>query len=392
MKKNLESSLFLNEKDVNIKFNKSFLKKEKILFEFLIKDKEKILNNNIQIPILKIKRLLTLGELESILKIFQRLTEKIINYTIFRFDILEQKGAFSIISSYYIEKNYIKVIFTEEFRSIFKKNSYFQMNDFDILLFLQNDYAITLYNLFKFNISMNKSIEISIYKLKNILGLENSYDRFFDFEKMILKPSFKEIAQVTKKNIEYVKIKNKDASNSKIIGLLLKINDINEQEKFTLTNNIIEKIENIIPLKEDKKEIYDKIFKSLDDKSWEQITRNIDYTLAHFPKNGFKTFLEEALEFNYADNRFKNKIAKFSETFKCIENIEKKYTSLAQLHSDLFKILANLKFNYLTLNPQFLKSLQNLKIRKELEYFDNDFIIFAEYNENYKSYIAVFEN
>lgn len=392
MKKNLESSLFLNEKDVNIKFNKSFLKKEKILFEFLIKDKEKILNNNIQIPILKIKRLLTLGELESILKIFQKLTEKIINYTIFRFDILEQKGAFSIISSYYIEKNYIKVIFTEEFRSIFKKNSYFQMNDFDILLFLQNDYAITLYNLFKFNISMNKSIEISIYKLKNILGLENSYDRFFDFEKMILKPTFKEIAQVTKKNIEYVKIKNKDASNSKIIGLLLKINDINEQEKFTLTNNIIEKIENIIPLKEDKKEIYDKIFKSLDDKSWEQITRNIDYTLAHFPKNGFKTFLEEALEFNYADNRFKNKIAKFSETFKCIENIEKKYTSLAQLHSDLFKILANLKFNYLTLNPQFLKSLQNLKIRKELEYFDNDFIIFAEYNENYKSYIAVFEN
>lgn len=62
----------------------------------------------------------------------------------------------------------------------------------------------------------------------------------------------------------------------------------------------------------------------MDDKSWEQITRNIDYTLAHFPKNGFKTFLEEALEFNYADNRFKNKIAKFSETFKCIENIEKK--------------------------------------------------------------------
>lgn len=392
MKKNLESSLFLNEKDVNIKFNKSFLKKEKILFEFLIKDKENILNNNIQIPILKIKRLLTLGELESILKIFQRLTEKIINYTIFRFDILEQKGAFSIISSYCIEKNYIKVVFTEEFRSIFKKNSYFQMNDFDILLFLQNDYAITLYNLFKFNISMNKSVEISIYKLKNILGLENSYDRFFDFEKMILKPTFKEIAQVTKKNIEYVKIKNKDASNSKIIGLLLKINDINEQEKFTLTNSIIEKIEHIIPLKEDKKEIYDKIFKSLDDKSWEQVTKNIDYTLAHFPKNGFKTFLEEALEFNYADNRFKNKIAKFSETFKCIENIEKKYTSLAQLHSDLFKILANLKFNYLTLNPQFLKSLQNLKIRKELEYFDNDFIIFAEYNENDKSYIAVFEN
>lgn len=392
MKKNFENSVFLSEKDIDIKFNKNFLKKERILFDFLTKDKEDILNNNIMIPILKIKKLLTLGELESILKVFQKLAEKVISYNIFRLEILERKGAFSIISSYYIEKNYIKVIFTEEFRSIFQKNSYFQKNDFDILLFFQNSYAITLYNFLKFNLSMNRSIEISTHKLKTILGLENSYDRFFDFEKMILKPAFKEIAQVTKKNIEYTKIKNKDASNSKIIGLLLEIKDINEQEKFTLANDIIEKIEATIVLGDEKKEIWDKVFKALDDKSLEQVMKNVNYSLAHYPKNGFKLFFEEAMDLNYADNRFKNKITKFSETFKCIENIEKKYTSLAQLHSDLFKILANLKFNYLTLNPQFLKSLQSLKVRKELEYFDNDFIIFAEYNENEISYITLFEN
>lgn len=392
MKKNFENSVFLSEKDIDIKFNKNFLKKERILFDFLTKDKEDILNNNIMIPILKIKKLLTLGELESILKVFQKLAEKVISYNIFRLEILERKGAFSIISSYYIEKNYIKVIFTEEFRSIFQKNSYFQKNDFDILLFFQNNYAITLYNFLKFNLSMNRSIEISTHKLKTILGLKNSYDRFFDFEKMILKPAFKEIAQVTKKNIEYTKIKNKDASNSKIIGLLLEIKDINEQEKFTLANDIIEKIEATIVLGDEKKEIWDKVFKALDDKSLEQVMKNVNYSLAHYPKNGFKLFFEEAMDLNYADNRFKNKITKFSETFKCIENIEKKYTSLAQLHSDLFKILANLKFNYLTLNPQFLKSLQSLKVRKELEYFDNDFIIFAEYNENEISYITLFEN
>lgn len=392
MKKNLESSLFLSEKDVDIRFNKNFLKKERILFDFLTKDKEMILGNNITIPILKIKKLLTLGELESILKVFQKLAEKVISYNIFRLEILERKGAFSIISSYYIEKNYIKVIFTEEFRSIFKKNSYFQMNDFDILLFFQNSSAITLYNFLKFNISMNKSIEISIHKLKSILGLEDSYDRFFDFEKMVLKPAFKEIAQVTKKNIEYTKIKNKDASNSKIIGLLLEIKDINEQEKFALANDILEKIENNVNLGEDRKEIFERVFKALDDRSFEQVIKNVNYSLAHYPKNGFKVFFEEALDLNYADNRFKNKITKFSETYKCIENIEKKYSSLAQLHSDLFKILANLRFHYLTLNPQFLKSLQSLKLRKELEYFDSDFIIFAEYNENEISYITFFEN
>lgn len=392
MKKIYNEPIFFNEKDIKIQFNKSFFKKEKILFDFLTKDKEKILNNNVTIPILKIKRLLSVGELESILKIFQKLSEKLVNYSIYRLDILEKRGAFSIISSYYIEKNSIRVTFTEEFCSIFQKNSYFQKNDFNILLFFQNNYAIILYNFLKSNLSINKSLEISIHKLKTILGLENSYDRFFDFEKMILKPAFKEISQITKKNIEYSKIKNKDAKNSKIIGLSLEIKDVNEQEKFNIVSNILEKIEKIISLEEDRKEVYDKIFKTLDEKSLEYITKNVNYSLAHFPKNGFKVFLEESLDFNYAENRFKNKITKFSENFKCIENIEKKYLSLAQLHSDLFKILANLKFNYLTLNPQFLKSLQNLKTRKELEYFDTDFIIFAEYNDKEISYIAVFEN
>lgn len=392
MKKNFNDYISLSEKEIDIKFNKVFSKKEKILFDFLLKDKEDILNNNILVPILKIKKLLMLGELENILKIFQKLTEKIIIYTVFKLELIEKKGAFSIISSYHIEKNYIKVIFTEEFRSIFQKNSYFQKNDFDILLFFQNDYAIALYNFLKFNISMNKSIEISIQKLKNLLGLEDSYDRFFDFEKMILKPAFQEISKVTKKNLEYTKIKNRDSSNSKIIGLLLEIKDINEQEKATLANGIIEKIEGAISISDIKKDLWTKVFKSLDDKSYDYIIKNVNYSIAHYPKNGFKVFFEEAIDLNYVENRFKNKITKFSETFKCIENIEKKYTSLAQLHSDLFKILANLKFNYLTLNPQFLKSLQSLKIRKELEYFDNDFIIFAEYNDNEISYISLFEN
>lgn len=392
MKKNFNDYISLSEKEIDIKFNKVFSKKEKILFDFLLKDKEDILNNNTLVPILKIKKLLLLGELENILKIFQKLTEKIIIYTVFKLELIEKKGAFSIISSYHIEKNYIKVIFTEEFRSIFQKNSYFQKNDFDILLFFQNDYAIALYNFLKFNISMNKSIEISINKLKSLLGLEESYDRFFDFEKMILRPAFQEISKVTKKNIEYTKIKNRDSSNSKIIGLLLEIKDINEEEKATLTNSIIEKIEKVISVADIKKDLWAKVFKSLDDKSYDYIIKNVNYSIAHYPKNGFKLFFEEAIDLNYAENRFKNKIIKFSETFKCIENIEKKYTSLAQLHSDLFKILANLKFNYLTLNPQFLKSLQSLKVRKELEYFDNDFIIFAEYNDNEISYISLFEN
>lgn len=378
----------LYENEVDFKFNKTFTKKEKILFDFLIKKQDNILNKILSISLLKIKKILVLEELESIMKIFQKLSEKIILYTIFKFETIEKKGAFSIISSYYIEDNSIKINFTEEFKSIFQKNSYFQKNGFDIFLFFQNTHTITLYNFLKFNISMNKPIKISINKLKHLLNLDNTYDRFFDFEKIILKPSFKEISELTKKDIIYNKIKNKDSSNSKIIGLFLEIKDINEHEKSTLTNSIIEKIELSISISDIKKELWNKIFKSLDEKNYDYILKNVNYSLAHHPKNEFKSFFEEALEFNYFGNRFKNKVTKLSETFKSIEYIEKKYTSLAQLHSDLFKILANFKFNYLTLNPQFLKSLQMLNNRKEMEYFDNNFIIFAEYNQDEMSYIS----
>lgn len=382
----------LNENDVILNFNKKFSKKEKVFFDFILSNKDSILNNNLSISILKIKKLLLLGELESILKVFQKLMEKIILYTIYRLDILEKKGSFSILSSYYIEKNTIYFKFTEEFRSIFQKNSYFQKNNFEILIFLQNEHAIILYNLLKFNISLNQSLEISISKLKSILNLSNSYDRFFDFEKLILKPAFKEIAKVTKKNIEYKKIKNIDASNSKIIGLFLEIKDTNEEEKIIATNLLIEMLEKNLITPEHKQEIWNFIFNTLDLKGEEYIKKNIQYTIEHAPKNNFSIFLKEALTLDYFNNRYKNKFIKFSETFKQIEHIEKKYTSLAQLHSDLFKILANLKFNYLTLNPHFLRSLQNLRIVHELEYFDNNFIIFAEYNSIGMSYISFFEN
>lgn len=384
--------IIFNEQNVNFQFNKAFSKKERLLFNFLIKDKESILNKNLTISLLKIKKLLSIIETENIFKVFQKLIEKNISYTIFKLDILERKGSFSIISSYYIEKNFIIINFTEEFSSIFKKNSYFQKNNFDILIFFQNNYAIILYNFFKFNIAMNRPIEISIKKIKEILNLSKMYDRFFDFEKIVLKPAIEEIRQITKKKIEYQKIKNKDASNSKIIGLLFEISDIKEKEKIEITNNIMKKIELVLTISnEDRNYLWDKIFKSLENRSVEQVMKNINYSLAHYPKGNFKIFLEEALDFNYAENRFKNKINKFSETFKSIENIEKKYLTLAQFHTDLFKILANLKCNYITLNPKFLKSLQSLNLKKELEYFDNNFVIFAEYNENEISYISFFE-
>ena len=96
MKKNFNDYISLSEKEIDIKFNKVFSKKEKILFDFLLKDKEDILSNNILVPILKIKKLLLLGELENILKIFQKLSEKIIIYTVFKLELIEKKGDFLI--------------------------------------------------------------------------------------------------------------------------------------------------------------------------------------------------------------------------------------------------------------------------------------------------------
>jgi len=74
------------------------------------------------------------------------------------------------------------------------------------VLNLKGAHSIRIYELLK-QYEKIKSREFDLLELKKILGIENEYERIYDFERFVLKPAKNEINKHTDLFIEYKKIK-----------------------------------------------------------------------------------------------------------------------------------------------------------------------------------------
>ncbi len=390
MKKKMNLNINIQQNNAELSFYKKMSSKEEILLDEILMNQKKILEGTLVLSKKRLMKILNITDEEKILKIISRLSSNFIIYTTWRFDLIDRQGGINIVSSYLLEEKQLTLNFSNDFMLIFKKSSYYNNYSFDKLISLRGFYSNALFLLFKNSISLNRTFEISLLQLKKILDLEGVYSRFYDFEMKILIPNIKKVEKAISKKISYKRIKNKNAFNSKIIGLHFNITDTHDQEYIDMTNNLISFIKKGIIY--EKNVVWNIIHNSLEEKTFDYIKRNIIYCNLHLSKKQFSTFLYEALKYDYFKNRYKNKIRKYRESYKELRSIEKTFTSLGKLHSEVFKILVSLKFNYLTINPNFLKALQSLKKNNEFEYFDNNYIIFVEFNIDGDSYINIFES
>ena len=98
------------------------------------------------------------------------------------------------------------------------------------ILYLKNKYSIRIYELLKQykNMSTNTR-QFDLIEFKKILMLEeNQYDRFYDFDRFVLKPSMEEINKFTDINIEYEKV----TKGRKIIGIKYIVDYLNEDDSY----------------------------------------------------------------------------------------------------------------------------------------------------------------
>lgn len=387
-----KNQFFFQEYDIFIDFHKKMSKKEKIFLEFLIeKVKTKFDSTRKRIFIFDIESLFkifginTKDEFEKFINNFM---EKRIVYKCKKFNILSFEGTIFPISSYEFNNERIYINISEKFLDIFSdEENDFKLMHFDILLQFDN---MTVKKLFLFlinNKSINDTLEVSEEFLKEFLELSNTYDRFYDFEKNILKKSISQIEKYTSLKITYEKIKNKSYLNSKIVGIKFHIIDNIKSNLSKQTNELLKGIEHLL-VKYNK--IWDYTLNILSKKGYEYTRRNINYTTLHKTDN-LDRYIIEALKYNYYDNRLKNRTDKFKETHKLIFHEERIFNSLSDLHNEFFKIIANLNLFYLTQIDTFYKELYKLKKYNELEFIDNKIAIFIEYNGEYHSRIFVFE-
>ncbi len=391
-KNSKKNQFFFQEYDIFIDFHKKINKREKFFLEFLI---EKIKNNfenpNEKTLVFEIEvlfKVLNITEKEEFERFMNSFSEKRIIYKCKKFNLLTFEGSLYPVASFEFndEKFYIDI--SEKFYSIFSaEENNFKELYFDILLQFDSMIVKKLFLFLINNKSINDTLEVSEEYLKEYLELSNTYDRFYDFEKNVLKKSIAQIEKYTPLKIKYEKIKNKSYLNSKIVGIKFYIIDNVRSNLSKQTNELLKGYEDLF-VKYNK--IWDYTLSVLSKKGYEYVKKNISYTILH-RKDNMDRYIVEALKYNHYDNRLKNRVAKFSETHKLVFDEEKHYASLADLHTEFFKIIANLNLFYLTQVDTFYRELYKLKKYNELEYIDNQIAVFIEYNGEYQSRMFVFE-
>ncbi|MGB6127243.1 MAG: replication initiation protein [Psychrilyobacter sp.] len=384
----LQKNMFnLSEKDIILNFNKKFTKKENDFFEFITKSLDKDKNKKIIFSETRLKKIINIESREKIISFFKKISGKKIYYSIYRYSDLEEVGILNIISLFTIKNNQYEVEIDNNFHSIFIEGSYFYENNFKTLIHLKSNYSRIFFNIIKFNFSLNKAIELPIDKLKKALDIKiGSHDRFYDFEKLIIKPCLKDISLAIGEKINYLKIKKSESKNSKVLAIKIEIKKNNED-----INDLRLLMESITAiLKTESSNIWSFLNLKYKEKGLEYVHNNVTYAIDHGLGEDFENFLTNSITYDYFNTRFKNKISKFLVERKIYYESSSKIDSLGAFHSDIFKALTILKFYYLTLNPSFLKALMNIKNKNEFEYQDSKFLIIAEFNSNSDSHIYIF--
>ena len=410
--KSKKNEFFFQEQDIFIDFHKKIYKKDKIFLEFLVKKIVSDSENIITITIKSLLQILDFKTKDGFEKFLNKFLEKRIIYKCKKLNILSDEGSIYPISSYKFSNNNYTFTTSNDFFEIFQKsNDKFKSYHFDVLLQFNNPITKRLFLFLTNNIGINSFFEVSLLTLKNYLELNDSYSRFYDFEKNVLISCVNEIENYTSLKVKYEKIKLHHSSSSKIIGLKFYLTD-ETKNGFEANTDLL--LKDVLPLIKNIHKIWNFVFLTLSTRGFSYMKKNIDYARLHY-KGNFEIFLIESIKYNYFNTRFFKTILPFEERYKLIFDLKKTFTNLPELYNELFEIISKMNLFYLTQmapifkeayklmesgyinqkeQPQiapFYEELYNLKKINEFKYEDEKFAIFIEYNGKYESFIYIFE-
>ncbi|MGL5051877.1 MAG: hypothetical protein ACRC6E_14795 [Fusobacteriaceae bacterium] len=233
----------MENKNIFIEFSKKLSKKERgFLRSVDIRNSSVTVHLETLYKIFEIKEEPKIIELEKLLfKFFSKnitITDSNLNF----------KKRFNILNSYFFEKDYV----------IFEFSLYILDERIKKILQFKEKYS---YRIYQEILNSEKNIlNISMETLRDILEIQETYDRFYDIEKNLLKPIFKDLTTIGELDIDYEKDKVGEYKSAKILGVKIikdyKNNEINEIEPiFILTKTF----KNLFELHSELMEIYKKI-------------------------------------------------------------------------------------------------------------------------------------
>ena len=376
------SEKFTNLKNtINLKFSKKITKNEKNFFKLLffrIASDSSFLEKA-EIRFEELLSILDFPSINDFTPFFNALIEKHIFFSI----DMQFSGSFGIISSFVLYSDYCHIFFTEEFKNCFSlKKNFFSLLEIEKFIFMNDSFSFSFYNNIIKNFKDKNEITLPVSLVKTYLNANDKYERFFDFEKYILKKAILDINTFTDFSIEYEKIKEHKKATNKITSISFSINKSKQSYK-PFDNKIYKMLELIKEKISNPEEIYHLFVLYVSKRGYKYVYDNINYA-----KNSkdFEKNLKKALMLNLASNKL-----------KLFVNVSKTVKSPIVLFYTLTRKLNKIKRHY----PKIEELMNNFKLKNidSISYFnDNDSFefsnkyirIFVKYYSSKKSIIEIY--
>ena len=376
------SEKFTNLKNtINLKFSKKITKNEKNFFKLLffrIASDSSFLEKA-EIRFEELLSILNFPSINDFTPFFNALIEK---HIFFSTD-MQFSGSFGIISSFVLYSDYCHIFFTEEFKNCFSlKKNFFSLLEIEKFIFMNDSFSFSFYNNIIKNFKDKNEITLPVSLVKTYLNSNDKYERFFDFEKYILKKAILDINTFTDFSIEYEKIKEHKKATNKITSISFSINKSKQSYK-PFDNKIYKMLELIKEKISNPEEIYHLFVLYVSKRGYKYVYDNINYAKNY---KDFEKNLKKALMLNLASNKL-----------KLFVNVSKTVKSPIVLFYTLTRKLNKIKRHY----PKIEELMYDFKLKNidSISYFnDNDSFefsnkyirIFVKYYSSKKSIIEIY--
>ena len=341
-----------SKNDIFIDTDKKLNKKERDFLE-IIRDKYKGKNEKYIIFTEKELKLIV-KERESIEDFLDKFSKRRIHLKLIEKDEEIFFSSFPIFDFYMRNREEYRLYISRSLKSL-KESGIFDDIDLLLILLFKDKKSFQLYLAMIKNRNQGGFV-ISRDQLKELLGVgQENYERFYDFEKTILKPALEDINQLTKYNIEYKKIKNSDGFTSKIMEI-----EFNFSHK--LSPILAEEIDRLLLPLRDRVDSISTVSKVIEEALLKEGVEFVRNNLYHLDK-GISGSLDEAICLALKENKETDQQEKYILVSKTVDIFSNRFIFESRLYKELLKC----KFYY---NYNFLKALRNMKVGETLEYKD----------------------
>ena len=378
------SEKFTNfQSNIKLEFSKKITKNEKIflklLFFRIVSDSSFLEKAEIRFE--ELLSTLEFSSIDNFTPFFNTLSEK---HILFSTDT-QLSGSFGIISSFILYSDYCQIFFTEEFKNCFSlKKNFFSLLEIEKFIFMTDSFSFSFYNNIIKNFKDKKEVSLPVSLVKTYLNANDKYERFFDFEKHILKKAVLDINTFTDFSVEYEKIKECKKATNKIISINFSINKSKQSYK-PYDNKIYKMLELIKKKISNPEEIYHLFILYVAKRGYKYVYDNINYAKNSFPEN-FEKNLKKALMLNLASNSLKlyvNELKTVKSPIVLFYTLTRKLNKIKRHYPKIEEFMHNFKLRN-------IDSISYFKNNDSFE-FSNEYIrIFVKYYSDKKSIIEIY--